>query len=125
MWAPLRTGCVEDPDGIPMSELLRLVESSQSIGGFDASTLGPHGKLTLANTPKGAAARNSMHNRVVSDAFVPAGGRPSTVNGSNWREFLQPDGSPSTKLVVEGANLFFTGEARAALYQVHTPLTRT
>ena len=100
-----------------MKELMRLVETSQPLGALDASTLGPRGKLTLANTPKGAAARNSMHNRVVSDAFVPAGGRPSTVNGSNWREFLQADGSASTKLVVEGANLFFTGEARAALYQ--------
>jgi len=73
--------------------------------------------LTLANTPAGAVARNSMHNRVLADAFVPAGGRPSTVNGSNWREFLRADGTPSARLVVEGANLFFTGEARAALFE--------
>jgi len=59
-----------------------------------------------------------MHNRVVADAFVPAGGRPSTVNGSNWREFLQPDGlTPSARLVVEGANLFFDAQARAALFE--------
>ena len=29
-----------------------------------------------------------MHNRVVADAFVPAGGRPATIHGGNWEEFL-------------------------------------
>lgn len=53
-------------------------------------------------------ARNTMHNRVVSDAFIPAGGRPNTIHEGNWRAFLQPDGKPSSKLIVEGANLFLT-----------------
>jgi len=110
-------GCAEDPDGIPMAELMRLFESSLPIGSLDATKLGPKGVFMLANTPKGSAARNSMHNRVIADAFVPAGGRPSTVNGSNWREFLLEDGTPSARLVVEGANLFFTAEARAALFE--------
>jgi len=57
-----------------------------------------------------------MHNRVVADAFVPAGGRPSTINGSNWREYLLPDGTASSRLIVEGANLFLTSEARQALF---------
>lgn len=57
-----------------------------------------------------------MHNRLVADAFVPAGGRPSTIDMSNYKNFLLPDGSPSSKLIVEGANLFITGEARKALY---------
>ena len=110
------SGCAEDPAGLPMDELMRLVRASLPISGIDASKLSPRGVLHLASTPKGAAARNSMHNRVVADAFVPAGGRPSTVNRTNWRDFLQPDGTPSARLIVEGANLFFTHEARAALF---------
>ena len=61
--------------------------------------------------------RNSLHNRVQADVFVPAGGRPSTINASNWRDFLLPDGkTPSAKVIVEGANLFVTHEARQALF---------
>jgi glutamate dehydrogenase len=56
-----------------------------------------------------------MHNRVVADAFVPCGGRPETIHGHNWREFLTKDGTPSSKLIVEGANLFLTPEARERL----------
>jgi len=111
-------GCAEDPDGIPMRELLRLADASLPTSELNPALLGPRGVLTLANTPEGAAARNTMHNRVVADAFVPAGGRPSTVNGSNWREFLQADGhTPSARLVVEGANLFFDAQARASLFE--------
>jgi len=110
--------CCEDPDGIPMAELIRLADASLPTSGLDRTTLGPRGKLTLADTREGAAARNTMHNRVVADAFVPAGGRPSTVNAANWRDFMQPDGvTPSARLVVEGANLFFDATARSALYE--------
>ena len=110
-------GAVEDPDGIPMAELLRLADAQLNISKLNPETLGPRGCLTLADTPEGAARRNTMHNRVVADAFVPAGGRPSTVNASNWRDFLQADGiTPSARLVVEGANLFFDKKARQALF---------
>jgi glutamate dehydrogenase len=50
----------------------------------------------------------------MADAFIPAGGRPAAINGSNWRDFLLPDGkTPSARLIVEGANLFVTPEVRA------------
>ena len=49
---------------------------------------------------EGARARNTMHNRVQSDVFIPAGGRPATVNEANCEEFLLPDGSPSSKLLL-------------------------
>lgn len=57
-----------------------------------------------------------MHNRLAADAFIPAGGRPNTIDMSNYKNFLLPDGSPSSRLIVEGANLFITGDARQALY---------
>jgi glutamate dehydrogenase len=54
--------------------------------------------------------RDTMHERVVADVFIPAGGRPFTVNDSNYAQV-----GKSTKLVVEGANLFFTASARDKL----------
>jgi len=57
-----------------------------------------------------------MHNRLKADAFIPAGGRPNTIDIHNFRNFILPDGSPSSPLIVEGANLFLTCEARNALY---------
>jgi glutamate dehydrogenase len=52
---------------------------------------------------------------VVSDAFVPGGGRPATIHEGNWREYLGADGKPSSPIIVEGANLFLTAEARKKL----------
>jgi len=56
-----------------------------------------------------------MHNRLVTDAFVPGGGRPATIDDKNWSEFLTSDGAPSSKVISEGANLFLTPEARRQL----------
>lgn len=112
------TATAEDPDGIPMDELLRLVEGSLPLDRLDASRLGPRGAHILADTPAGARARNTMHNRVQADAFIPAGGRPGTIDLANCEEFLSgPGGAPSSPLVVEGANLFVTPEARQELFE--------
>ena len=96
-------------------QLMRMVDASLPLNQLDASTLSPEGKLIPADTAEGIAARNSLHNRVVADAFVPAGGRPATMNDANWRDFLTADGTPSAKVVVEGANLFLTPEVRPRL----------
>jgi glutamate dehydrogenase len=61
--------------------------------------------------------RNEMHNRVRSDVFVPAGGRPETINAANCARFIGEDGRPASRLIVEGANLFITQEARQKLYE--------
>ncbi len=52
---------------------------------------------------------------VQADLFIPAGGRPETIDGDNWRRFLGPDGKPSARVIVEGANSFLTPEARLRL----------
>jgi len=69
----------------------------------------------LVSTPDGTQKRNTMHNRVVADVFVPAGGRPNTINLLNWRHYLTPEGKPSSALVVEAANIYITPEARKKL----------
>jgi glutamate dehydrogenase len=52
---------------------------------------------------------------VPADLFIPAGGRPESIDQGNWQQFLQPDGTPSSRVIVEGANSFITPEARVQL----------
>jgi len=113
------TAVVEDPVGLPMPELLRMVEGSLPLSSFDSSTLSGTGQFHTVESEEGIRLRNTMHSRVVADAFIPAGGRPGTIDGSNYRAFLQgPDfKTPSARLIVEGANIFITPEARKKLFE--------
>jgi glutamate dehydrogenase len=61
---------------------------------------------------------------VEADLFIPAGGRPETVDGQNWRRFLRPDGTPSARTIVEGANSFITPEARKRLQEAGAVILR-
>lgn len=111
------SGCAEDPDGLDHEELLRLVRESKSISEFSQEKLGPQGVLHTCETTEGTKMRNSMHNRIVADAFVPCGGRPNTIDMVNYKNFFLPGTkTPSSKLIVEGANIFITADARKALH---------
>jgi len=110
------SGCAEDPAGLDHVELKRLVDEGLCISHFEVTKLGEDGALHLADTQEGAKARNSMHNRLKADAFLPCGGRPNTIDITNYTQFLRADGSASSPLIVEGANLFVTEAARKALY---------
>jgi len=109
------SGVGEDPDGLNHAELLRLFKESLPIALFNKSKLGTRGLIVGVDEPDGARLRNTMHNRLVTDAFVPGGGRPATIDDQNWKEFLTSDGVPSSKVIAEGANLFLTPEARRQL----------
>jgi len=111
------SGCAEDPDGLDHEELMRLFRTSKCIAHFSAAKLGSNGVLHKVDTQEGIKARNSMHNRLEADAFIPCGGRPNTIDMTNYKQFLKPDGTPSAPLIVEGANLFTTAEAREALFK--------
>ena len=110
------TGSLEDPSGLDQEELARMVRSGLPLSDYDTSKLGADGRLHLVDNDEGLRMRNTMHNRVSADAFVPAGGRPNTIDVNNWRQFLKEDGTPTSKLIVEGANLFCTPEARKAMH---------
>ncbi|KAI9996777.1 hypothetical protein PInf_000039 [Phytophthora infestans] len=111
------TGVIEDPQGLDMGELLRLVDESLPLSSFDDSKIASAtGIKHDISTAEGIRARNTMHNRVKSDLFIPAGGRPNTINENNWADYLDADGKPSSGLIVEGANLFVTPEARQMLF---------
>jgi glutamate dehydrogenase len=109
------SGALEDPDGLDNAELLRLVAKEAPCAEFDRGKLGARGRLTLLSDPGGLKARNTLHNRVRANAFLPAGGRPQTIHAGNWRQFLDDAGKPSSAVIVEGANLFLTPEARQHL----------
>ncbi len=58
--------------------------------------------------------RNNVH-QVKTDIFFPGGGRPRTLNDTNYSSFLDETGKPTSKAIVEGANLYLTPGARRAL----------
>jgi glutamate dehydrogenase len=109
------SGVGEDPEGLDHAELLRLFAEGLPIASFDRAKLSRSGRVVPVEEPDGAQLRNTMHNRLVTDAFVPGGGRPATIHEGNWQEFIGADGTPSTKVVSEGANLFLTPGAREEL----------
>ena len=97
-------------------ELLRLVAGSLPIAAVDpvAPLLEEtRGAARRARRPANAQRRDR---RVGSkaDAFVPAGGRPATIHGGNWQDYLDDDGPPSTRVVVEEQALPHPGSARVA-----------
>lgn len=60
---------------------------------------------------------NSLIFTVPADLFIPAGGRPETVDADNWQRFFDAAGQPLCRVIVEGANSFITPEARKGLQQ--------
>jgi len=95
---------------------------------FNAAALGEGGfrvlvtdtNVTLPNgdtVDNGVKFRNDfhLHPLATADVFVPCGGRPESVNLSNVKQLFFEDGSPKFKIIVEGANLFFTNDARMVL----------
>ena len=56
-----------------------------------------------------------LHPKFAADLFVPCGGRPSSITINNWQNYLDDKGHPRFKVIVEGANLFITQQARLRL----------
>lgn len=59
--------------------------------------------------------QNNLYN--YADIFIPCGGRPSTIEISNWQDYC-PGGKNSSLAIVEGANSFITPAARNKLQEV-------
>lgn len=110
-------GAAYDPDGLNWKELLRLFKEGLPIAEFNPKSLSKQEGCYVirADTAENVRTRNNLHFVVKSDVFIPAGGRPYTVNEKNWHLFIGPDGEPTCKAIVEGANIFFTAEARENL----------
>ena len=122
------SGVLYDPQGINRKELTRLAKARKMVENFNLSLLSPKGfmvnikdrDVTLPDGEKvenGLDFRNNfhLHPKFRADIFVPCGGRPSSVNINNWKAWIDEDGKPRFKAVIEGANLFLTQEARLRL----------
>ena len=112
-------GAAYDPKGLDWGELLRLFKESKSISEFDSGKLSDaeDAYVILADTTENIRKRNELHFKVLADLFIPAGGRPYTVNEKNWNKFISDTGDPTCRAIVEGANIFFTPEARKKLQE--------
>ncbi|KAI7851013.1 Glutamate/Leucine/Phenylalanine/Valine dehydrogenase-domain-containing protein [Circinella umbellata] len=122
------SGVLYDRKGIDRTELGRLANERLMINSFDTSLLSDEGfrvllednNVTLYNgqvVENGFQFRNTFHTNPLAQAtvFVPCGGRPESVDLANVHKLVDIDGTPLFKYIVEGANLFFTQEARLRL----------
>jgi glutamate dehydrogenase len=117
-------GVAEDPNGLDWAEMLRLFKEGLPIVHYKGKLSG-QGVLMTRDTEEGLQRANSMFLRVKADVFVPAGGRPNTMNGSNWEQFLdEKTKQPSSSLIVEGANIFNTPEARTNLFKAGVAIVK-
>jgi glutamate dehydrogenase len=135
------TGAFFDPQGAERRELQRLLLKSD-LDTFDPGRLHPGGFLLYRNIRRTDGLRelyrkvlrteegvqelwvtvdefyreyNNLLFTVQADLFIPAGGRPETIDKGNWQKFFSADGAPSARAIVEGANSFITPEARTQL----------
>ncbi|KAI0279618.1 NADH-dependent glutamate dehydrogenase [Russula aff. rugulosa BPL654] len=117
------SGVLADPAGINREELVRLAKLRVPVENFDKKKLSKDGYLVRVEDqdvklPSGEVVldgtdfRNGAHLRFKADLFVPCGGRPEAVNISNVAALVDSEGKPHFKYIVEGANLFFTQQAR-------------
>ncbi|KIP04238.1 hypothetical protein PHLGIDRAFT_76237 [Phlebiopsis gigantea 11061_1 CR5-6] len=120
------SGVLADPQGLDRVELVRLAHARVPVSNFDTSKLSKDGYLVRVEDqdvklPSGEVVmdgvdfRNGAHLRFKADLFVPCGGRPEAVNISNVAALVDSEGKPHFKYIVEGANLFFTQQARLYL----------
>jgi glutamate dehydrogenase len=135
------TGAVADLNGLDREELSRIV-LREDVEGFDPARLSPGGFLLYRDVRRTEGLRE-LYKRVErtasgltetwvtldefqkefsellftvpTDLFIPAGGRPETVDRSNWARFFGPDGTATVRVIVEGANSFISPEARTLL----------
>ncbi len=144
------TGALFDPCGLDREALSRIVLRDDAEA-FDTGKLSAGGFLLYRNARKTEGLRelyrrvertesgmredwvtlDEFHKEydelpfmVRADLFVPAGGRPETVDEGNWKGFFGADGAPTAKVVVEGANSFITPQARKHLQEAGVVVLR-
>lgn len=137
------SGTIYDPEGLDLDILAKLFHEAKPIAFYPPKKLSNGGFLLdiskkkqestysqktlcyrkkdnvieedwLSGSDMNHLLRYNVH-QTVSDIFIPAGGRPRTLNDSNVQEFLDETGKPTSKAIIEGANLYLTPKARREL----------
>jgi glutamate dehydrogenase len=122
------SGVLFDPEGINRKELRKLARERKMVDNFPKELLSSKGFLVHINDrdirlPHGEKVENGLefrntfhlHPLFKADIFVPCGGRPASININNWTAYVNENGEPRFKIIVEGANLFITQQARLRL----------
>ncbi|HZZ83707.1 MAG TPA: NAD-glutamate dehydrogenase domain-containing protein [Anaeromyxobacteraceae bacterium] len=144
------TAALFDPRGLDRAALSRVVLRADA-DAFDPAALSPGGFALYRNvrrteglrelfrrvemTPAGPAESwvtvdefykeyGELTFKVPADLFIPAGGRPETVDEGNWQRFFAADRTPTARVIVEGANSFITPGARDKLQEAGIVLLR-
>ena len=144
------TAALYDPNGIHHDELRRIV-LAYDLDAFNSDFLGEGGYIVyrtgrrmeglkeshrkVMRTADGLVEEwldiddfNRLYNSLVftvkADLFIPAGGRPETIDEQNWRLFLDEQGVASSGVIIEGANSYITPEARIQLQKSGVVLMR-
>ncbi|MDT8421842.1 MAG: NAD-glutamate dehydrogenase [Desulfuromonadales bacterium] len=137
------TGAFYDPQGAEHQALADIVLKSD-LEAYDPRALHPGGFILYRNQTRQDGLRKLFkkmvcteegvdeqwvtndefyreYNRLIfnvsTDLFIPAGGRPETLDINNCEHFFDRSGNPSAKIIVEGANSFITPDARIELQQ--------
>lgn len=134
------SGTIYDPSGLDLEICTRLFHEAKSIRSYPPHALSPNGFLLdketrreadpyvsqtlcwrnkdgilvedwLPGNEMNALYRNNVHH-TYADIFIPCGGRPRTLRDTNYKEFLDPQGKPTARAIIEGANLYLTPWAR-------------
>lgn len=137
------SGTIFDPLGLDLTEMAKLFHKSLPIRHYPPEKLSEGGYLLDMQTRREQTAymqqtlcwrkkngeivqewlsgnemnhlyRSNVH-QTKTDIFIPCGGRPRTLNDNNYKDFLDETGRPTSKAIVEGANLYLTQGARRAL----------
>lgn len=137
------SGTIYDPEGLDLEEMATLFHESKPIRAYPPEKLHDGGFLLdvqrkreqtayitqtlcyrkiegkleqdwLSGNEMNSLYRSNVH-QTKADIFIPAGGRPKTLNESNYKDFLDGQGKPTSMGIVEGANLYLTEKARKAL----------
>lgn len=140
------SGTIYDPVGLDLNQLVTLFKEGKGIRFYPPEKLNPNGllidKMTkqyqtltqqtlcwrkradntlekewISGSEVNSLLRSNIH-QTKADIFIPAGGRPRTLNESNYKDFLTPMGAPTARAIIEGANLYITPGARIALEEL-------
>lgn len=137
------SGAICDPEGLNLEVLYQLFREGKPVRFFPPEELSHGGYLldksaqrihsniiqqtlcwrmnkgSLTQEWLGASEANNLMkstvNKTKTDIFIPAGGRPRTLDQNNIHDFLDGKGIPTSKGIVEGANLYLTPRARSYL----------
>lgn len=146
------SGTIYDPEGLDLETLVSMFHAQQSIKHYPPEKLHNGGFLLDKQTKRNPSelvqqtlcwikTENEAHEswlsgsemnhlyrhnilHTITDVFIPSGGRPRTLNDDNWVDYLDPTGKPTSKIIIEGANLYLTQGARRQLEKLGTLIVK-